>query len=132
MRLVTLFCMGLLVFSPSLGEALTFTQTGAVVTATYTEPTTNADTPPTPLTDLASTNVYFQILGQTAVKGPAVPATAATGGGAITTTVTVPIVAGQQADVNFWATATDKSGNESVRSVETILRIDRLPPGAPK
>lgn len=116
---------------PRPAGAITFTVTGSVVEASYTEPTTNADAALSPLTDLAHTNVYHQVPGQSPVKAPNVPATALTGGGAIVTTVTVPIVAGQQADVTFWATATDTSGNESARSTEFIRRIDRLPPGPP-
>ena len=49
-----------------------------------------------------------------------------------TITVTVPVAAGQQADVSFWATATDLSGNESAPSLTVVRRIDRLAPAAPK
>ena len=110
--------------------AIDFTVTGAVVTATYTEPTTNANA--TPLTDLAKTNVYYQLPGGTPVKGPDVSASRLLGGGIITTTVTVPVVAGQDLVVTFWATATDTAANESARSTEVQRRIDRLAPGAPQ
>lgn len=109
--------------------AIDFTVTGASVTATYTEPTTNADA--TPLTDLAKTNVYYQLPGGTPVKGPDVPASRPQGGGAISTQVTVPVIAGQDVLVTFWATATDTAANESARSTEVQRRIDRLAPGAP-
>jgi len=120
----------LLLGLPAAAAAITFTVTGSVVEARYSEPTTNADG--SPLADLAHTNVFFQFPGQAPVKGPNVPASALTGAGAILTTVTVPVVAGQEADVTFWATATDTSANESVRSTEFVKRIDRLPPGAPQ
>ena len=109
--------------------AIEFTVTGTSVTAIYTQPTTNADA--TPLADLAKTNVYNQLSGGTPVKGPDVPATKATGGGAITTQVTVPVVVGQDLVVTFWATATDTVQNESARSAEVQKRIDRLAPAAP-
>lgn len=109
--------------------AIDFTVTGASVTATYREPTTNADA--TPLTDLAKTNVYYQLPGGSPVRGPDVPASNPQGGGTITTQVTVPVVAGQDAIVTFWATATDTGTNESVRSAEVQKRIDRLAPLAP-
>ena len=115
--------------SLSPGEAMQFTVSGAVVNATYTEPTTNADG--SPLIDLASTSVWFQIPGQASVKGPTVPASSSVGGGAINTTVTVPIVAGQEANVGFWATAIDLSANESAPSPKVTLRIDRLAPAPP-
>ena len=109
--------------------AIDFTVTGASVTATYMEPTANADA--TPLTDLAKTNVYYQVPASTPVKGPDVAATRPQGGGVITTQVTVPVVAGQDMTVTFWATATDTAGNESARSTEVQRRIDRLAPAAP-
>lgn len=129
-RIATVLSLLLLFAVPA--WAIDFTVSASIVTATYMEPTTNADTPPTALTDLARTNVYFQIAGQPAVRGPNVPASALTGGGAITTTVTIPIGPNQQGDVTFWATATDLSGNESVPSVSVVRRIDRLAPGSPQ
>ncbi len=59
-------------------------------------------------------------------------ATQATGGGAITTKVTVPVGPNQEADVVLWTTATDLSGNESAPSGKITKRIDRLPPGSPQ
>ena len=125
---VIVLLIALLIATPA--AAIDFTVTGASVTATYTEPTTNADA--TPLADLAKTNVYYQLPGGTPVKGADVPASRPLGGGAISTQVTVPVVAGQDVLVTFWATATDTSGNESARSAEVQRRIDRLAPTAPQ
>ena len=122
-----LLLAALLVASPV--AAIDFTVTGAVVTASYTEPTTNADA--TPLTDLAKTNVYYQLPGGTPVKGADVPASRPQGGGVISTQVTVPVTAGQDVVVTFWATATDQQKNESEPSKSVQVRIDRLAPGAP-
>ena len=124
---VIVLLLALLIATPA--AAIDFTVTGAVITATYTEPTTNADA--TPLADLAKTNVYYQLPGGIPVKGPDVAASRPQGGGAITTQVTVPVVAGQDVLVTFWATATDTGGNESARSAEVQRRIDRLAPAAP-
>jgi hypothetical protein len=114
--------------------AIDFTVSGAVLTVTYTEPATNTDG--SPLTDLARTNVYteIQLAGQTPQKGPNVAASALTGGGAISTTVTVPIGAAlaiKEANVKVWATATDTTGNESAPSAVVIKRVDQLAPSAP-
>ena len=108
--------------------AMTFTVTGTNVDATYTEPSTNANG--TPLTDLAKTTIYYD-LGAGPVVAKIVPATALTGGGNVATTITVPVLEGQEADVRFFVTASDTSGNESARSGEVIKRIDRLAPGPP-
>ena len=128
-RIAVLVAISLLLLA-SPAWAITFTVSGSIVEGQYTEPTTNANG--SALTDLAKTNVYYQIPGQSAVKGPNVPASALTGGGTITTSVTVPLVAGQEADVTFWVTASDTSGNESARSPETVERIDRLSPNPPQ
>src|SRR3990170_330159 len=114
MRRGGLALLGLLLLAAP-AWAIDFTVSGAVLTVTYTEPTTNTDG--SPLTDLARTNVYTEILlpGQAPVKGPNVAATTPTGGGAISTTTTVPIGATlpiKEANVKVWATATDASGNE--------------------
>lgn len=111
-------------------QAIEFTVSASVVTATYTEPALNADG--SALVDLDHTSVYYRIGTAEPVKGPAVPASAPAGGGAITTQVNVPVAAGQEADVDFWATATDASGNESVPSATVRVRIDRLAPAPPQ
>ena len=131
-RIIGLALLLLLVVAPA--WAIDFTVSGAVLTVTYTEPSTNTDG--SPLTDLARTNVYTEILlpGQTPVKGPNVAASASTGGGAISTTITVPIGATlpiKEANVKVWATATDLSGNESLPSTVVTKRVDQLAPSAP-
>ena len=123
--------LAMLLLTPALTWAFTVTVTGTEVTVTFTEPTANADTPPTPLTDLSHTNIYYQMAGSAVVQEPNIPATLATGGGTITDFVTVPVLAGQEADVLFWVTATDTSGNVSADSEVVVIRIDRLPPAAP-
>ena len=114
--------------------AIDFTVSGAVLTVTYTEPATNTDG--SPLMDLARTNVYTEIVlpGQVPVKGPNVVASAPGGGGAISTTITVPIGAAlpiKEANVKVWATATDTSGNEGPPSNVVTKRVDQLAPSAP-
>jgi len=126
--------LALVILIPTSAWAIDFTVSGAVLTVTYTEPATNTDG--SPLTDLARTNVYTEILlaGQTPQKGPNVAATRPAGGGAITTTVTVPIGAAltiKEANVKVWATATDTSGNESAPSIVVTKRVDQLAPSAP-
>lgn len=126
--------LALLSFSSFANAALTATPTGTVVTVSYQEPNTNADNL-TPLTDLDHTSIYYQI-GTTVTKAMDVPATAATGNGQITRDVTVPIGPNQEANVTFWATATDNAPapgpNTSAESNRVTVRIDRLPPGAPR
>ena len=109
-------------------QAITFTVTGTEVTVGYDEPTQNTDN--SALTDLDHTTIYYD-KGAGPVAEATVPATAPTGGGTITTTITVPVLAGEEADVNFWVTASDQSGNESVPSPVITQRIDRLSPKAP-
>ena len=131
-RLLLLALLVLLSATPA--GAIDFTVSGAVLTVTYTEPATNTDG--SPLTDLARTNVYTEMLlpGQAPVKGPNVAASASTGGGAISTTITVPIGAAlpiKEANVKVWATATDTSGNEGPPSNVVTKRVDQLAPSAP-
>jgi len=111
--------------------AWTATPTGTIVEASYTEPNTNADAPPTSLVDLARTTIYYSIDG-TITKALDVPATATTGNGNIVRQVAVPVGPNVEKNVTFWVTAFDTSGNESVKSNEVIVRIDRLPPSAPR
>ena len=122
----------IIVFVSTSTFALEFTLTGSEVTATYTEPTTNADG--SSLKDLAKTIIFYDIVddGLPEVKAVEVPAIALTGGGIVIQTVMVPIVGNQEAEVDFWATAVDTSGNSSDKSVVIRRRIDRLSPAAPK
>ena len=128
-KILILFCLVLLFATNA--WAFTATPTGTEVVVKYTEPTTNADG--SPLVDLAKTKIYWVIVGSTT---PAVTidvtATKATGGGIISQTLILPIAANKEADVQIWATATYKSGNESGPSVKEAVRVDRLPPGEPK
>lgn len=124
---------------PISGHALTVTVNGVEVTVTYTEPTENKCDPavgcstPAPLQDLSHTNVYFELAsGGGPQKQPDIPASTTAGGGPVSTTVTVPILEGQEDDVTFWATATDTSGNESDPSNSVVRRFDRLAPAPPK
>ncbi len=113
----------------SVAMAIDFTASGTILTVTYIEPTLNTDS--TPLTDLLRTNVYYSLNGAADINVVAVPASRATGGGAITTQVTIPIAVGQSAAVTIRATATDTSGNESAKSVSVSKTIDRLSPMPP-
>lgn len=103
---------------------------GVDVTVTYKEPSTNSDG--SALQDLSHTNVYHQLGNGEPVKSANVPAVAATGGGAKEVKIAVPVQAGQEASATFWATATDKSSNESAKSATVNLTIDRLPPAPPQ
>jgi len=124
-----LISVSLLVCLATDSFAINFTVTGTNVESSYTEPTVNEDG--SPLSDLAKTTIYYD-LGAGQVKALDVPASSPTGGGQISQTVTVPIVSGQEANVKFWATATDTSGNESAPSNSVTVRIDRLAPGPPQ
>ncbi len=103
--------------------AIEWKPNGVELRATYMEPTTRADG--TPLTDLAKTNVYYQIEGTRGGKSPDIPATKPAGGGIVETTVFLPIVSGQGGYVIFWVTAADESGNESRASRKVMRLIDR-------
>ncbi len=107
--------------------AVEWARDGATLTVTYEEPSRQPDG--APLTDLAKTNVYYQIQGQKPVKGPDIQATRPTGGGTVATKITLPILRGQRVDVTFWATATNRSGRESVPSTKIPGYVNR-PRGA--
>jgi hypothetical protein len=125
------FVLGILfaVFAVSTAEAFTVTATGTIVRVSYTEPAVNMDN--SPLTDLDHTTIYYD-MGNGPVLALVVPASRATGGGNIAQDVTIPVLAGQQATVSFYATASDQSKNESDRSNTVVIRIDRLAPGPPQ
>ena len=108
-------------------EAVTLTQTGAVLTVEYDEPTVNLDG--SPLTDLAGTRVTYTVDGGAPVVGPLIPATAPTGGGHVVTQIHVPVQRGQEVAVSVTATAEDLDGNVSDPSDPVARRIDRNPPG---
>ena len=112
----------------------TLLPTGIEYTVTYTEPTSNSDSTQTPLTDLGKTTIYYDIAtdGLPPIKAKTVSASSVLGGKVITQKVIVPILPGQESDVSFYATATDKSGNESIHSLPIIKRGDRLVPSSPQ
>lgn len=116
--------------------AIDFSPTGAVLTVTYTEPTTNTDG--SVLNDLARTNVHYRVCPVTGtcttpfILGPNVAATSPIGGGPISTTVSVSVAPGQEVNVEVFATAADTSGNVSPDSVHVTKRVDRLSPKAPQ
>jgi len=115
-------------FAPAVSHAFTATVTGAVVELAYEEPTVNTNG--SALVDLDHTTIYYD-MGSGPVEAMQVPASAPTGGATILQAVSVPVVDGQEADVTFWATASDASENESDPSNTATERIDRLAPGAP-
>lgn len=136
MRKATIAALLLTLGLATRAHAIDFTPSGAVLTVTYTEPTTNTDG--SAINDLASTQVHFRLCPTSGTcsasftVAPNVNASAATGGGAISTSVTVNIVAGQENNVEVFATATDTSGNVSPDSLHVVKRVDRLSPSAPK
>lgn len=130
MKTILNICVVLLaVLSPVIAGAMEVTVNGVNVTLDYNEPSTNENA--SALQDLNHTTCYYD-MGSGYVKAADVPATAPTGDGYITTDITVPVMAGQEMDVKFKATATDNSGNESADSPIVTKRIDRLAPSAPQ
>ena len=90
--------------------------------ATWTPPTTNSDG--TPLTDLASYNLYRTDSGRTRI-------------GNISSTAAQPylfsVTVTNSATLTFVITAVDTSGNESVDSAPASYSyVDTIPPSAPK
>lgn len=102
--------------------------TGAELKVSYEEPSTNIDG--SALTDLAKTTIYYD-KGAGAVKAIDIAATKETGGGSIVTTFTIPMKENEEADIAVWATAIDKSGNESDKSNIVEIRLDFLKPAPP-
>lgn len=105
-----------------------FLNDGTQVNAIYTEPTQNADG--SALTDLHHTSIYYDT-GAGPVNVVDLPASLNTGGGSREYSFIVPVNDGQEAEVVFYATATDTSGNTSAPSEPITLRIDRLAPAPP-
>ena len=125
-RLMSLVALTTLLLLPTLASAITVTPTGTTADVTYTEPTTNADTPPTPLTDLRHCNVYAKPTTGVEIKFPDVLASAPTGGAI--KTVNVGVAKGSNYAITV--SCTDLVGNESARS--SVVTLDALPPNAPK
>jgi hypothetical protein len=90
-------------------------------TLTWPGPTTNADAPPTSLTDLAGYHVYMSTTPGSYSSTPIVTviANSATGGGTISTTVS-NLAPGTH---YFIVRAYDSSGNESANSPERSKTI---------
>lgn len=101
---------------------------GTQIDVEYNEPTQNTDN--SPVTDLHHTSIYYD-MGSGPVLVVELPASLNTGGSLVQYSFIVPVTANQEANVNFWATASDSSGNESAPSEVITLRIDRLAPKAP-
>jgi hypothetical protein len=97
-------------------------------TVAYQEPVANADG--TVLDDLAHTTIYYSLDGGARIKAMDIPASATGGGGNIQQAFVIDGL-GSQVDVLITYTATDISGNESLEFVESIIRIDKVAPGAP-
>lgn len=77
------------------------------------------------------TRVYLQLSGEGPGLAATVPASQVQGGGTISSVIVVPVGPMEETDVGVSATATDLAGNESERSEQKTVRIDRLPPAAP-
>jgi len=105
--------------------AFTVNVTGAEVTVTYTEPTTNEDG--SPLLDLNFCSIFYD-MGDGPTKAIDITASKPTGGGTISTNFIVPVLDGMERDVSVWGTASDGSNNASAESVKDSVRIDRLAP----
>lgn len=131
-----LLLLAALLLIPIQAHAITFTLSGAELTLTYDEPTTNEDG--SALQDLAMTRIVVDILdlnGQIHPLAPPpqvidVPATALGGGGHISQIISVAIGANQaikEADVRATVTALDIAGNVSLPAT-IIQRIDKLAP----
>jgi len=111
--------------------ALTATVEGTQVRLGYEEPTHNKTG--TPLSDLAKTSTYYAIPpGSTPHLCGEVPASSPTGGGMIDTVCVVPVLQDQEADVQFFVTASDLVGNESDPSLPVDTRLDFLAPAPPR
>lgn len=103
--------------------------TGTTVQGTWTEPTQNATG--TPLMDLASTTLFYEIPGGMEMLCAEAPATSPQGGQQVTGSCTVPVGNDMEADVHFRVRAADTSGNESAPSPDVVRRVDHLAPAAP-
>lgn len=104
-------------------------QSTVSVVATYTEPTTNPDN--SPLDDLAYTSVYYHVNGGQKIVGVKTASTIKSGGGNINVDLIVPAPTGGVTLLDFYVTATDLSGNESVPSPSVSLTIERFAPSSP-
>lgn len=126
-----LFCLFSVVILWDESFAIDFTVSGVVVSVSYKEPVTNSDG--SQLTDLSFCSIYHKFAdGDVVAKDKDIPASSATGGGNVSDSVTVPVAEGVEKNVDFWATCSDTSKNESVKSNIVRVRIDRLSPSPPE
>ena len=94
------------------------------LTISYTEPTTRADG--APLTDLASTTIYYDV-GQGFIKAKAVPATSPQGGGTIKESIQVPVQSPNPVETTICVTATNTEGLATVQ----LPTVPPPPPATP-
>ena len=106
---------------PSMACAMNVTLSGVDVTVNYTEPTDNTDG--SVLIDLDRTEITNSFNSDKVT----VPATIISGGGNVSQVISIPITAGQEADVQIDVVACDTSDNCSTPTSKTV-RIDRLSP----
>jgi hypothetical protein len=106
--------------------------TGVELTVSYEEPRINADR--SALGDLKKTTVYWHWKGKTGevTRAADVPASKPGGGGTVSVKIVIPVGQNEEREVTIYTTASDAKGNESARSNEVTLRIDRLPPAPPR
>lgn len=103
------------------------TISGTEITVKFTEPTTNVND--TPLLDLDHTSVYT-VINSEKTKVRDIPASALTGGGAVSDVFIIETEPLTEIDVEVQATASDIVGNESA-AISQVIRIDKLPPKSP-
>ena len=106
---------------------MTITPTGGTFTVFYTEPIVNTDA--SAVTDLDHCNVYTQVSGQSQVKGSNITASAATGGGIQSPSVSVTwgAVPSTALPITFSITCTDTTGNETSLG-SAITRVQTIDP----
>ena len=122
-----IFILLLILLIPSVASSLTFKQTGTEGVLEYTEP--NETAKGSPLTDLKQTVGEYDLQdGNGPVPLFTEPASAATGNGFISKTITVPVGPMEEHDVIFCVHAEDLVTNQGKKKC-TTERIDRLPPG---
>ena len=120
----------IILLASSLSFAITGDGKGQHIDVEYEEPNTNEDL--TPLVDLSSTTVHWQIVGSTIVSNVDVPASSPTGGAVTQDRIDLKHLGKVEIVVEIWATASDFTGNVSSHSAHIQVPYDRLPPGKPK
>jgi len=121
--LVLLLALVLLVPTFASADPYTVSPIGTTPLIGYTEPTTY--TTGSPITDLKETHIYWKI-GTGTETTVIVPASKASGGGAITNSVILmPILPCQSGTINVAVSAVSVSGGEGARANATPLLVDR-------